>query len=126
MRTVDLSGMGGGYENECQLMLQAGEKWLEENKPKDLKARTFEGIYGILEPASAETEQLSQYITKDRDCTGAMHQCVMGHLIYIAKEGKEKWFKLFDDQPERFFEWDETEASCPTTELSERMAKDKS
>lgn len=116
LRTVDLSGMGGGYENACQEMLAAGEKWLSENGEKKAKvtAKTYEGVYGILEPASPEAEELSHAITDAvSDCTGAMHQCVMSHLMYIGQHGKDKWFELFKDQPGRFFEWDGTEKTCP-------------
>lgn len=121
IKTVDLSGMGGGYENECQKMLAAGEQWIKDNgeAKSKLSAKSYDGIYGILEPNSPETEDLSKSIVAVADdCTGAMHQCVMGHLMFIAKEGKDKWFELFKDQPERLFDWDGTATSCPQTEIS--------
>ena len=45
--TIDISGMGGGYERACQLMLKAGIKYLA-NKPNfvwDYKG--YENVYGV-------------------------------------------------------------------------------
>ena len=89
----DISGMGGGYEATCQEMLQKGFEWLETNKKAKLKGHTYHNIYGIFEPDSKDAKELSDVITKDTDCTGAMHQAVMSHLFYIWKNGLENWKK---------------------------------
>jgi hypothetical protein len=93
---VDISGFGKytGYEKACQNMLQAGWKWMSKNKKEELKGHTYTNIYGIFEPDNKATEELSQVIAKaEPDCSGAMHQAVFGHLMYINKYGLEKWKK---------------------------------
>ena len=88
---VSISGFGGDYEATCQKMLQRGYEWLQNHPNAKLKAHTYSGIYGILECDNKETEKLSDYITRDTDCTGAMHQAVMQHLLYIYHNGLDKW-----------------------------------
>lgn len=93
---ADISGFGKNtsYEKSCQNMLQSGFEWLEKNKKPKLKAVTFKGIYGILEPKSKDAKELSDTILKScPDCSGAMHQAVMQHLMYISANGLDKWKK---------------------------------
>ncbi len=91
----DISGFGGHYEATCQNMLQSGYEWLEANKDKipKLKGMTYKQVYGIFEPNSKESKELSECVVKAAkgDCTGAMHQAVMSHLFFIAFNGVEKW-----------------------------------
>lgn len=91
----DISGFGrtSGYEHGCQTMLQAGVDWLRNKKKVNLKVKTYKNIYGVLEPKSKDAKELSKVICKavDNDCTGAMHQAVMGHLFFITNKGLEKW-----------------------------------
>lgn len=99
----DISGMGGGYEEACQKMLQAGYDWLVDRREKarmekgtslNLQTSGFKGVYGIIEPESEDAKELSKAVTDAvDDCTGAMHQAVMGHLFYINKHGIEAWKK---------------------------------
>ena len=91
---TEISGFGkeSGYELACQDMLQAGFDWLENNKKANLKAKTYKNIYGILEPDSKDTKALSKAVVSAvDDCTGAMHQAVMGHLMFINKNGIDTW-----------------------------------
>ena len=91
----EISGFGKetSYELGCQEMLQRGFEWLEINKKANLKGHSYKNIYGIFEPDSDDAKELSEVITKDMDCTGAMHQAVMGHLFFIWKNGLEEWKK---------------------------------
>lgn len=93
---ADISGFGKNtpYEGACQNMLQAGYEWLVNNKDKlkKLKGYTYQGLYGIFEPDSPAAKELSKAVVAGcNDCTGAMHQVVMVHLFYIAKNGIGKW-----------------------------------
>jgi hypothetical protein len=73
-------------------MLQAGFEWLEKHNKSKLKTITYKGIYGILEPKSKDAKELSKIICNVcPDCTGAMHQAVMSHLMYISANGLDKW-----------------------------------
>jgi len=89
----EISGFGKetSYEKGCQEMLQRGFEWLEQHKKADLKGYSYKHIYGIFEADSEDAKELSDVITKDMDCTGAMHQAVMQHLFYIEREGLDKW-----------------------------------
>ena len=56
--------------------------------------------------------------------TGAMHQCVIIHLVLIRKDGYDAWLAGIEArEPGRIYTWDGTEESCPVTELSLRMEK---
>jgi len=92
---TEISGFGKhtGYEKACQNMLQAGFVFLETHKDKrKLEATAIENIYGVIDLKSKKAKELSQAVCKAHpDCTGAMHQAVMGHLFYIAKNGVDKW-----------------------------------
>ena len=90
----DISGFGKetSYEKGCQNMLQAGFDFLEKNNKGKLKGHSYKGIYGIFEPDSKKAKELSKVIVKaEPECSGVMHQIVMGHLIIISSNGLEKW-----------------------------------
>lgn len=92
--TVDISGMGGGYERACQLMLQAGIKYLA-NKPNFVwdYNKGYENVYGVCWSDSENAKRLDKILLDavGGDCSGAMHQCVIGHLIFIHKNGYDTW-----------------------------------
>ena len=94
-KTVNISGFGGGYEYNCQLMLRAGMKYLKVKKDFDWSGyETTRGIYGICQAKGNDAKKLDDVLLKaSNDCTGAMHQCVVSHLRYIHKSGYEKWLK---------------------------------
>jgi len=73
-------------------MLQAGYEWLLKHPKAKLKAKTYEGIYGIFDTTSKDAKELEKVVTGAcDDCTGAMFQAVMSHLFYIHFNGIEKW-----------------------------------
>jgi hypothetical protein len=89
-----LSGFGGGYEDTCQRMLWRGVRWLKEKQPPVeiwAGASSYENVYGVLITEGDDLKALEEYMLRDTDCTGAMHQCVMGHICFIHKNGIEKW-----------------------------------
>lgn len=91
--TVDISGMGGGYERCCQQMLQAGVAFLKERPDFNFDYKSYKNIYGIAWSESEDAKALDAVLLKaaDNDMTGAMHQCVVRHLAYIHSHGYEKW-----------------------------------
>ena len=95
--TWDLSGMGGGYERMCQIMLKRGIDYLQKvNPPVEMwqKATEYKNIYGVMATEGADLKSLeSAILKKGEDCTGAMHQCVMNHLRFIHRNGFEAWFE---------------------------------
>lgn len=92
---AEISGFGGGYEKACQDMLQAGWEWMCQNREKGLAGNTYKNVYGIFKPGNQATEELSKTIVaaSGGDCSGAMHQAVMGHLMYINTNGLDKWME---------------------------------
>jgi hypothetical protein len=88
----EISGFGGGYENACQTMLEAGVKWLNEHKNADIKVSGYKNVYGILNADSDDAKALEEVVVASvADCTGAMHQAVMTRLNFIAKNGWDKY-----------------------------------
>lgn len=127
MKTIDISGMGGGYENECQKMLQAGIEFLAK-EPGEIKFKQYKNVIGIIDTSEDDrTARLEGYIAKaSGDCTGAMVHAVIQHLWFISKNGYDKWLSEFSDSPDRFFQWDGTKETCPKTDLSEKMKNQES
>lgn len=89
----EISGFGGGYEEACRKMLKAGCKWLDANPKADPKFHGFEGVYGILDENNQDAKNLSKAVVSASgdDCTGAMHQAAISHILFIRKNGWEKY-----------------------------------
>ena len=89
----EISGFGGGYEKDCQDMLEAGVKWLTSNvERRELSASGLKGVYGIFEPDSEDAKALSAaVISAVEDCSGAQHHSVMARLFWIARNGWDKY-----------------------------------
>lgn len=110
MKTIDISGMGGGYEATCQKMLWNGIRYLEGGGAKDdIRISSFKNVVGVAICESDAAKALEKAMMEGvDDCTGAMHQCVIGHLLFIAKNGRDAWQAAFNGQPDRFYEIDQT------------------
>lgn len=109
-QTIDISGMGGGYEDGCQRMLWRGVQYLAERKPPTAMwegAKQNPQIVGVLLTEGDELKKLEQYILDGcSGASGAMHQAVMNHLAYIHQHGTEGWLKEAKRRDsERLREW---------------------
>lgn len=113
MKTIDISGMGGGYEATCQKALANGMRFIKEHPNADFTGsyKAYQNIYGVL---TSETQLahdldkcLSEGIPDKLGMTGAIHQAVVGHLLYIAQNGYDNWLSEFDDQPDSIYEIEE-------------------
>jgi len=95
--TVDISGMSGGYEVACQRMLRAGINYLKDKPEFHFDYEGFERVYGVCFTETPWGKDLDKVLMEavNNDCTGAMHQCVIGHLNQIHKHGVEWWLKQF-------------------------------
>ena len=92
----EISGFGGGYEECCQDMLEAGVMWLLENpKHDDLNVKGIEGVFGLLIPDSDDAKRLDEVITAAAkgEGTGAMSHAVMMRLLFIARNGWDQYCK---------------------------------
>jgi hypothetical protein len=101
--TADISGMGGGYERACQLMLAAGVGFLSCKPDFIWDYKEYKGVYGIAWSDSPDAKALDAVLMKacDNDCSGAMHQAVIGHLRHIHLHGHTAWLEGF--KPDRLY-----------------------
>jgi hypothetical protein len=121
MKTVDMSGFGGSYEFTMQKMLENGERFLAANPGAVGKWKAWENVTGIMLSEDDDAKRLETAVMDGiNDATGAMHQAVIMHLIFIARNGRDKWLSEFPE--DRKFDFNGTVSSCPKTELSEKMA----
>lgn len=93
INSFSFSGFGGSYEDTCQKMVWQGVKFLVENPDLVPEFKTFRNVYGLAIPQNEAGKQLEIAIVKGHDdCTGAMFQCAVGHIQYIAENGYDKWY----------------------------------
>lgn len=114
-KTVDVSGMGGGYESTCQAMIKAGIDWQRENG-----ALTKEEFADENNPRTKAFEK-ALIKAADDDCTGAMYYTAKNHAFQRFTKGDDWYFRQFSDEPDRIYYWDGTSASCPVTDISKAM-----
>ncbi len=103
--TVDISGIGGSYEWGCQIMLQAGLEFLKAHPDFHFDYRQNPHIIGVATTDTLWGKELdkvlwdaSEKFGKQYGATGAMHQFVVNHLMFIQKNGYEKWLEEFKDR----------------------------
>lgn len=89
----EISGFGGGYEAACQNMLDAGVKHLLAHPEKAPNYKEFKNIYGLTTDENPDAKELQDVLLKASggDCTGAMMQAVMSRVMFIKKNGWDKY-----------------------------------
>jgi hypothetical protein len=119
MKTLDISGFGGGYEKACQTMLTRGLKWGSEHVVGELKYQGYEGVFGLLMAKGNAAKDLDRAILADRiDATGAMHQAVVENLMFIFNRGYVAW--LQEGRPDGQVEIDDPEREAAVKKLEEK------
>lgn len=85
----EISGFGGGYEDACRKMVIAGLEWCDEHPDAELSYTTLEGVYGLTANESDDMKLMQEAMLTaiGHDCTGAMMQATMGHVMFIRKNG---------------------------------------
>ena len=81
-------------EQACQAMFNAGMVWLSSRENPDLKAQGLKGVYGIVVPTSPDAKELEDVCAKacpDGGPTGAMIYAVMGRVIWVSRNGWDKY-----------------------------------
>lgn len=109
MKTVDISGFGGGYEATCQKMLLNGIRFLKDKPGFDWSGYSgYEGIYGVCKAENTDAKALDEAIMEGiGDATGAMHEAVVSHLAYINKHGYDAWIAEGEKREQGVYEVDE-------------------
>jgi hypothetical protein len=88
----EISGFGGEYEEACRKMVVAGAEWFDEHPTAEPKFKGYKNVFGIIMEDNEDARALSDAVVKPSDdCTGAMHQAAIGHVLYIHKHGWEKY-----------------------------------
>lgn len=89
----EISGMGGGYEAVCRAMVIAGLEWADKKGNADPKWKESPQIYGITMDENEDAKELQDVMLKaaDNDCTGAMMQATMNHVMFVLKNGWDKY-----------------------------------
>jgi len=119
MKTLEIGGFGGGYEQTCQTMLTRGLKWATEHDVGGLKYQGYEGVFGLLMAKSKAARALDRAMLADHlDATGAIHQAVVDHLILILQGGYGKW--LEDGGVNRQMEIEDPEREAAVKKLEEK------
>ena len=96
----EISGFGGDYEQTCRDMLLAGLKWWDEHPSANPTFSEMENVYGIIHEENDDAKQLSQAVVSGcDDCTGAMHQAVIEHIMAIRANGWE-WYVQAMSEPD--------------------------
>ena len=91
----EISGFGGGYEVACRLMLASGLRWLDAHPNSDPQFHGFKGVYGVIAEDNDDAKALSKAVVDGAggDCTGAMHQAVVSHCLWIRKNGWDAYVR---------------------------------
>lgn len=91
----EISGFGGGYEATCRAMVLAGIKWIDEHPEADPHFTGYKNIYGIINEDNDDAKALTQAVidAAGGDCTGAMHQASIGHVLAYKKFGWDEYRK---------------------------------
>lgn len=89
----EISGFGGGYEETCRAMVVAGLEWLDQNPQANPEFSHYSNVYGIINKENDDAKALSEAVVAaaNHDCTGAMHQATISHILWIKKNGWDKY-----------------------------------
>jgi len=91
---AEISGFGGSYEAACRKMIETGLNWFDEHPNADPQFVAYTGIYGIIDAANEDAKELSKVVLESvDDCTGAMYQATISHIMHIHKVGWETYVR---------------------------------
>ena len=102
----EISGFGGGYEQACRDMAEAGAEWLGKHPgivkewmdaQDEYMKRTGESYYPLHERPESYKEFEKALLAVCDDCTGAMFGAAKSHAISIAERGFEGHCKFVLD-----------------------------
>lgn len=110
IKTWDLSGFGGDYENALQKMVWTGVEFLQKNNIKSFRSEQSPNLIGIAINQGETGKAFDKAIldcVKDYGASGAMHQYATNHARYIATHGYKKWFnELLEHREGQPFEFE--------------------
>jgi hypothetical protein len=97
----EISGFGGGYEMTCRNMVIAGLEWLDSHPEAKISYGEYKNVYGLTTNESPDCKILQDEMLKasGNDCTGAMMQACLGHVMYAYKNGWGKYVEKMTEKP---------------------------
>jgi hypothetical protein len=95
----EISGFGGEYEKTCRNMVIAGAIFLDSNPESKLKFIEYENLSGFVKANNEESKDLTDFMFKAslNDCTGAMMQACVHHVLLIARDGFKKYIDTMEN-----------------------------
>lgn len=95
----EISGFGGSYEAACRKMVIAALEWLDIHTDADLRYKKYKNVYGLTTDESEDLKKMQSYMMNQigGDCTGAMMQASLSHIMFVKKNGWEKYVKMMSD-----------------------------
>ena len=85
----EISGFGGGYEDQCRMMVLAGAQWLEDHPNADPKFSSIKGVFGIVNEENDDAKALVEaMVAPTRDAEG--HSGVTGAMVHACT--RHVWF----------------------------------
>ena len=98
----EISGFGGSYEDACRKMVVAGLEWFDNHPLAEPKFHGYKGIYGIISEDNDIAKELSKVMVdaSGGDCTGAMHQATVSHVLWIKEHSWEEYVKKMKKKEE--------------------------
>ena len=89
----EISGFGKGYEATCRKMVLAGLDWFDAHPDADPTFHSYKGIYGALTEDNDDAKALTAAMiaAADGDCTGAMYEATVGHVLWIRAHSWEQY-----------------------------------
>jgi hypothetical protein len=95
-KMAEISGFGGDYEEACRKMIVVGLEWLDKQEGEYPKFRGYKNVTGLIieenKPAKELTKIMNQVIGDE--ASGAMMQICVEHILYIKKNGWEKYKEI--------------------------------
>ncbi len=91
-----ISGFGAksDYELACQKMVIAGATYLDQTPDSKPSFDQYKNIYGITTNENEDMKALQKVMLDAvKDCSGAMMQACTNHVLYIHKNGWNKYIK---------------------------------
>ena len=91
----EISGFGGSYERGCRAMVIAGLEYWDSHPDLNPRFKGYKNVYGILSDDNEDAKMLEDKMMEvvDNDCTGAMHQASVSAVLYIKKNGWDKYVR---------------------------------
>ena len=97
----EISGFGRSYEAACRAMLKSGLDWWDTFPDSDPKYQGYKNVFGVCIDNNNDARDLdiaiqmgAHSIDPNSGMTGAMHQAVVSHIMYIHQNGWEEYVKL--------------------------------